>query len=112
MKPVHFQGVAAGSENVDFVLVRRGRLIGQVIDAATGAPLTSYQITSEGGSSVPRFQSIADPSGQFAVEVETGNVYLRVRAPGYADQEHLVKPPTAPGEDRDGIVIALQRAGQ
>lgn len=108
----YLEGIAAGSDNVDFVLFRRGIVAGQVIDAATGAPVTSFQITSEGRSSVPRFQSIADPSGQFAVEVETGNSYLRVRAPGYADQEHRVEATLESDLDRDGIVIALQRAGQ
>lgn len=106
------EGVEAGSENVDFVLVRRGTVVGQVIDAATGTPLTAYQITSEGRQSVPRYQSISDPLGQFSVEAEPGNVYLRVRAPGYAEQEHLVEPPLEPGEDRDGILIELQRDGQ
>ena len=106
------EAVGAGSENIDFVLVRRGHVIGQVIDAATGAPVTDYRITREARSSIPRFQPVSDPSGQFALEVDGGRIYLMVRAPGYADQQLQIEPPMEPGEDRDGIVIELQRTAQ
>jgi hypothetical protein len=105
----YLQDVLAGSTDVNFVLLRRGRVIGQVVDAETGQPLPEYLITDEGRTAVPSFQTVAEIGGYFDLEMDPGWAGIMVRAEGYADQLITINPPLEPGEDRDGIVIELQR---
>ncbi len=101
------EGVAPNTANVDFVLPNPGRISGQVIDAATGQPLQTYDITEHPNHMPRSFRKINDSEGRFSFSI-TGQIHdLMLRAPGYVMKKHRIRPSIEPGESRDDIVIEL-----
>ncbi len=104
------EGVKSGVRNLDFVLLSRGVIEGQVLDASTGQPLTEFEVGH-------RLQSARDPSvgyvtvsdrdGHFVldnIDVGTLNVYVRAKgyAPGWVESIQV-----NPDEVTGGVVLRL-----
>ena len=87
--PVRLQSVPAGMDDLEVVLEARGSIEGRVVDAATGSPVTDFEILDwsrrahyNGQASYVR---ISNGEGRFALTgVEPGQSAVIVRAKGYA----------------------------
>lgn len=104
--------VPAGSDNVDFVMLPRSRVTGQVVDAATGRPVPEFEVNSEPFAIAAEngFRRVRDPEGRFECVLDLGGYLLLVRAAGYEQNRFVIRPAVEPGEDRDGLVIRLTLA--
>lgn len=105
------ENVAAGAVDVDFVLTKRNLVTGHVIDAATGKPIADCEVTNRSLGTPPAYKCVTDAEGRFQLHLDPGIMVLMARAKGYADRKYVLEPPLEPGEDRDGLVIALTPAG-
>ncbi len=106
--------VMAGSSDVDFVLVRGGRIEGKVVRACDGAPAERAVIVcrvSTEENPLPVGQATVDAKGIFAVVgVSAGRYRITARAHALAEgrSEEIS---VADGETRTGVVIALVSGG-
>ncbi len=90
------RGVAAGSTGVDFVMVEPGVIAGQVLDASTRAPVTTFSFAVRHADE-PRvvhhlkFRQVQDPEGRFRVEeAGVGENTIFFRAPDHMDADFTV----------------------
>ncbi|MCC6695199.1 MAG: sigma-70 family RNA polymerase sigma factor [Candidatus Hydrogenedentes bacterium] len=107
------EDVAAGSDGVEIVMEDRGVLEGQVVNAATGKPVTNFGIvhldeaTRNRVGERTRLRPQVDPEGRFRIEdVAPGPVLLVVKAEGYAESELSVDD-IAPGDTISNLRVAL-----
>ncbi|MBI5091944.1 MAG: carboxypeptidase regulatory-like domain-containing protein [Candidatus Hydrogenedentes bacterium] len=106
--------VMAGSANVDFVLEGHGAIEGQVLDAGTGKPLTTFQVMQALGADVklgPWMQSqyvtFSSPEGKFRLErVQVGDNTVFAQAKGYAPASAPVLGVQA-GQTISGLTLRL-----
>lgn len=101
-------------------MVQGGAVRGQVVDRASGAPITRFQIQgtdridqdTESPSAVNPFgagQVVEHPEGRFEVPaVRTGNAELRFEAKGYLPRT-VAGLSVAEGEVLEGVVVELDR---
>ena len=86
---------------------RQGRIIGVIVDAATGHPLAIADVAAEAASAGAHatMRASAGTDGRFAIErVATGSYHVRVRALGYTPRVlTAVVTATAPVADLDTI---------
>ncbi len=107
-------GIRAGEENLIVVLRGRAAVSGTVVNAATGAAVTQFEIQAvegiHGKLARPNFGGFAtvnDPQGHFHVDnVQLGDSTLVVRARGYATVFEPLRLETR--EPIDEVTIALQ----
>lgn len=113
--------VEAGEMNVAIELRPLPVITGQVVDAATGAPITKFEAQlrqgvpgSQDGLSTAIVASRAkfeDPEGRFQMVVpRSGEFMVEAIARGYADTYSLSFQ-TAMGQDSTGIVVRMTRGG-
>lgn len=105
----------AGTNDLEIVLQGRGTIIGQVVDADTGKPVTHFDVGS-GVRMSPRmlgvrdaaFATFDDAEGRFTLpSVEVGEVNVYVRAQGYAPMRIQV-PEMKSDEVRDLAIVRLE----
>ncbi|MBI4556299.1 MAG: carboxypeptidase regulatory-like domain-containing protein [Candidatus Hydrogenedentes bacterium] len=110
------ENIESGREDVDFVLVGRGNIAGQVVDAQSGQPIAQFDvfhIAEQYGRQIQpwmyeRFVSMHNPDGSFNLnDLETGDGVVVARAPGYSVMSEPVT--VTPGETLSGVVVRLQR---
>lgn len=107
--------VPAGSMGVDLVLPGVCDITGTVVDAATGAAVTEFEVALDYYAAAgvdPRthrgYRTVQDPEGRFAFEgVDVGQPTLVVRAPSYAPHIEALKP-IGPGETVSDIIVRLE----
>lgn len=114
------ENVPAGSKGVDFKLEGTGAIEGQVVNAATGQPITRFSIGySQGNQTGNRagmrpdtLSQASDPDGHFMISnVPVGEATVFVRAAGFALGAELV-PKVAAGQTVGNIRIALKGGGR
>jgi hypothetical protein len=107
--------VVADTNDADFILHGRGAIEGRVIEAASGAAVTVFQL---GAFSLPfdasdshtleRITEFQDPDGRFLLpKVEEGVATLLVRAEGYAPVEQKVSG-ILEGITVSGVIVRLE----
>jgi protocatechuate 3,4-dioxygenase beta subunit len=110
------QSVAAGSENVDIVLKGTGKIEGKVLDAATGQPVTDFEVmyVANGGLDPRMFKQMGpgahthNDDGAFQIEnAEAGVAALMVKGQGYAPKMQQVTD-IVPGQTKSGVVVKLE----
>jgi protocatechuate 3,4-dioxygenase beta subunit len=104
--------VDAGSKGVDLRLLAYGSIEGQVVDGATGAPVTNFEACYVPGKyepemGVPGMVPIQDEAGKLLLrDVQPGPVTVLVRAPGYALAQEVIEG--VPAEQTySGLVVRL-----
>jgi hypothetical protein len=108
--------VPVGSEDVDFVLRRRGSVSGIVVDEATGKPVPAFEVREVPWPATP----FSSPDGTFALTgIQGAAPVLEVSAEGYvaATTEPIeldergaaagIRIALKPGEGVEGVVIDL-----
>lgn len=110
--PVEYMQAQGGDSDVSLQLQALGRIIGRVVDAATGAPVKAtieHMAFNAGGQDSKQID--ADETGNFVFEkVFAGSGRLETKAPGYATNTFQY-PPIAPGEDVE-ITVELRQPGR
>lgn len=114
------QPVPAGSRNIDFVLEGTGAVEGHVIDAATGEPVTRFEVGCFPGAHEKmqdwmfgqfQFAQVRDPEGHFRTQgVRVGEATVFVRAAGYATGLKMVGYVKA-DETITGVRVELEGGG-
>ncbi|MBI4556471.1 MAG: sigma-70 family RNA polymerase sigma factor [Candidatus Hydrogenedentes bacterium] len=100
----------AGSDRVDLVLAGLGEVEGQVIDGATGRPITQFEIVAAG--TYYSMQNVNDPEGRFLIKhVPCDPAQILARAKGYAFTTATV-PGLKPGGRVSNVAIRLYRGGE
>ncbi|MCC6489707.1 MAG: sigma-70 family RNA polymerase sigma factor [Candidatus Hydrogenedentes bacterium] len=87
--PQRLNGITAGAKDMKIVLEARGSIDGQVIDAATGAPVTDFEVYEptrrDHYNGLSDYLRVSDSKGRFTLaDVEPGERTVLVRAKGYA----------------------------
>lgn len=113
--------VAAGSENIDFVLGPSPTICGRVLHADTGEPFTSFEVLVHPGLAMAvspwmesEFIQIQDEEGRFTFEHVPGGfgfAMVAARAPGYAAKVVQVVG-IAPGRRIEDVTLRLEPAVQ
>lgn len=99
----------AGAEEVNFVIPRTGTIRGRVVEAATGEPISTFEVMTPPG--VFRWTGFQDIEGRFEINgLPSGERSVYARADGYATG--YSEPITlASGETLEDVVVALEEAG-
>jgi len=108
--------VKIGEHRVDFALEGRGAVEGRVLVAATGEPLTDFDVAytrglREAHDFLPgNFETVRDADGYFEFEgVDVGEVTVFARASGFGPaRQHIAQ--VRAGETSRGIVLRVARA--
>ena len=112
--------VAAGSENIDFILAGTASIKGQVLSQATGAPIREFTVshTDENpyGLTVYNYHgdstTFSDEDGVFQLScVSAGTVRVTASAAGYSPSTQVIED-VADGELVDGVVFYLESGGK
>lgn len=90
--------VAAGTANVNFVLVDNAAIEGRLLSARTGQPITVFSM----GTGV-----IHEPEGRFRVTVSEGESTVTFRAEGYVETQ-VKLPYVVAGETRRDVIVRLE----
>ncbi|MBI5092257.1 MAG: carboxypeptidase regulatory-like domain-containing protein [Candidatus Hydrogenedentes bacterium] len=116
--------IAAGSSGVNFTMDLPAKVSGQVVDAVTSQPITSFQIAQQDASDDSdgvdsmfswmsymrrsrQFVTFSDPEGRFQLDrVELKNSVLVAQAAGHSPARFPVTG-LRPGETKQGIVIRM-----
>jgi len=84
------EGIAAGEREVNFTLEGHGTVEGQVLDGATGEPITNFEVAHTSGFSESydfnylSYVAFFHAEGRFSLpDVEVGDTTVLVRAAGY-----------------------------
>lgn len=111
-------GIQAGAEGIEIVLGGNPKIEGQIIDASTRAPLTTFEVgTATLGADVnelvsrTEFKMFQDSQGRFVIDAREGTRYVVVRAAGYQPAMTPLGGRLREGETRSGIVIELVQGG-
>jgi RNA polymerase sigma factor (sigma-70 family) len=90
----HLRSVAAGSDNVTIIMEGKGTIEGHVLDAASGAPITDFEVfhtRQDGGSTLDNRRAIHDVDGRFSLSrVAADEWTVTVRAPGWVQSSQPV----------------------
>lgn len=106
------ENIPTGTKNADFVLGKRGKISGVVVDARTRQPVTLFEVSPAHAherqpSAYTQFTTFSNEEGRFEVNAQgQGATNLFVRAAGYALASEMVRE-LAPGEMADDVVVAL-----
>jgi len=99
-EPAVSEPIERGERPRDLVLAPLARIVGRVFDAATGAPVRPFELrlerkypgTKDHSELFQHRRSVDDPAGRFAIdELESGDLRLIVRAPGYVEVRRRVE---------------------
>ncbi len=106
-------GVAAGSTGIDFVMVEPGVIVGQVVDASTREPVTSFSIAVRHADEPKvvqhlKFRQVQEPEGRFRIEgASVGENTIFLRAPDHMDGEFTV-PQVISGQTTAEQIFTLE----
>jgi len=124
--PVEKNGIVAPADGVEFTVVGTGSIAGLVVDAASGRPITDYEVSYEpaqerGGGAIRMVMRMAGQGrgtttpvhaedGVFQLDqVPAGSFEVKASARGY--QGGHVSATVQEGEVTKGVEIKLQRGG-
>jgi large repetitive protein len=87
-----FEDVKAPGEGIvlEMALAEQVRLSGQVVDQATRAPVTDFQL---GVASEGQWRRVSDPNGWFEIDaLHSGSASVTIKAAGYGDKTVQLAP--------------------
>ena len=107
------EGIAAGELDVNFTLEGHGTVEGQVLDGATGEPITNFEVAHTSGFSESydfnylSYVAFFNAEGRFSLpDVEVGETTVHVRAAGYGPGLQELADVKA-GESTTGVQFRL-----
>ena len=110
------RNIPAGTENVNFSLLQKGGVAGQVVRADSGEPIQEFEVAhlnrvDEDFSSLRgSFEAVRDDNGMFELPgMEAGALTLFVKARGYVMGRAIIEE-LGGGESITGLVVRLETA--
>ncbi|HTY42350.1 MAG TPA: carboxypeptidase regulatory-like domain-containing protein [Thermoanaerobaculia bacterium] len=113
------RSVTAPAEGITVVLGKTGTIRGRVVDAATGAPVTTFSVGASPAARGRRgpgvfggapSQAQYSEDGTFEVTVAPGTWNVRAAADGYRPAD-IANLDVDAGQTKEGVEIALKRGG-
>jgi RNA polymerase sigma-70 factor (ECF subfamily) len=108
--------IAAGSRDVNFILVKPGSIAGRVINSKTGEPITEFEVahiarlTEDFSSLRESFQSVKNANGSFQLNgVDTSDWTVFFRAAGFTMAQMVVENLKA-GQSVTDLIVKLDPA--